>query len=350
MNILIGILKESYFLMEKMSPYLVFGFLFAGVMHAFMDTKTVAGHLGKNDLLSVLKASVFGIPLPLCSCSVIPSAISLRKDGASKGAVLAFLISTPTTGVDSIFATYSLLGPVFTVYRIAASFLTGSAAGIISNLFKEDGKNAIDVHSDECKFCHNGNEHHHSISEKIRGIFGHAFGTLLRDSGPALIGGVLAGGVITFFLPENIIAEYMGSGIKAMLIMLVMGIPMYVCATASIPIAAALMFKGLAPGAAFVFLVAGPATNIVTMSVVAKTLGKRSLMIYLGSIIAGSLILGGIFDKLYRYFYGSAAAELGHIHAQMLPEWVGFVSTGILCVLIARHIFKKAASRARRQG
>ena len=340
MDIILGIIKESYFLLNKMAPYLLFGFFFAGVLHIFIKTDTIAEHLGKNNLFSVIKASLFGIPLPLCSCSVIPAAMSLRKEGASKGAVLSFLISTPTTGIDSIFATYSLLGPVFTIYRIIASFITGTIAGIAANIFRIDEAAYEKKDAPKCKLCPDKKDHSHSTGYKIKGIFSYAFGDILKDTGPALILGVLIGGAITFFLPENVISAYLGSGIKAMLIMLLLGIPMYVCATASIPIAASLMLKGLAPGAAFVFLVAGPATNMVTMAVVARNMGKRSLVIYLGSIITGSLLLGSVLDKMYPYFYKTGTVGLDHFHMEMIPSWTGIASSTVLVALIVYNFLK----------
>lgn len=336
MNIIMAILQESYLLFNKMSPYLLFGFLFAGVLHIFLDTGTVARHLGKGNFLSVIKASLFGIPLPLCSCSVIPTGMSLYKEGASKGSVLSFLISTPTTGVDSIFATYSLLGGLFTVYRILASFVTGVLAGIITNFFIKRDPSSAPKDKGECKMCHIDQEHVHGIPHKIKSVFGYAFGDLIKDSGVALLAGVIIGGIIMYLFPEDFIVRYLGSGIKAMLVMLVIGIPMYVCATASIPIAAALMLKGINPGAAFVFLVAGPATNIVTMMVVAKNMGAKTLVIYLGSIAFGSIVLGIFLDKIYLYFYQAESFRFILQHREMIPAWIKMSASVILFVLIIK--------------
>lgn len=306
-DIIIGILGESYLLFVRMAPYLLFGFFFAGILHIFINTETIARYLGGNNLGAVIKAALIGVPLPLCSCSVIPSAMSLRKEGASRGAVLSFLISTPTTGIDSIFATYSLLGGLFTVYRIIASFLTGVVSGVIANLFIKEDRDIAPRKETICKLCHSEENHVHTVRHKIKGVFNYAFGDILKDTGMPLVLGVLVGGIITFFIPEGFIETYLGSGIKAMLVMLVIGIPMYVCASASIPIAAALIIKGINPGAAFVFLVAGPATNIVTMAVVAKNLGRKALIIYLGSIVVSSLTLGIVLDNIYVYFFHAEA-------------------------------------------
>ena len=344
MNTVAGILKEAYFLLEKMSPYLLFGYLFAGILHVFVKTETVSRHLGKSNFLSVMKASLSGIPLPLCSCSVIPAAMSLRKEGASKGAVLAFLISTPTTGVDSIFATYSLLGGLFTVYRIIASFVTGLLAGTAANVLIRGDRPLPPDDTSECKLCDAEGMHAHSVAQKIKGVFVYAFGDLLKDSGVSLLAGIVIGGVISYFLPEEFIRTYLGSGVKAMFIMLIAGIPMYVCATASIPIAAALMLKGMDPGAALVFLIAGPATNIVTMTVVAREMGKRALVIYLSSIAFCSIMLGLLMDTVYALF--GRPDSIGYmIHQRaFIPNWLATLSSVVLVALIM-YSYTKASRR-----
>ncbi len=355
MTVITGIFKESLILLNKMAPYLIFGYLFAGILHIFVKTETVSRHLGKNSLGSVVKASLFGIPLPLCSCSVIPAAMSLRKEGASRGAVLSFLISTPTTGVDSIFATYALLGGLFTVYRIIASFVTGVLAGIMANIFIKEDALGNSMEKSECHLCrgdeehgHEHGTHAHSAWEKIKGVFSYAFIDLLEDTGIALLVGIIIGGVIAFFMPGDFIATYLGAGFAAMFVMLIIGIPMYVCATASIPIAAALMIKGLDPGAAFVFLVAGPATNIVTMSVVAKNLGKMSLVIYLGSIVVSSIGLGFLLNILYNKFYSAGSIKFMVHEGAILPDWVSIAASIVLVIMVIytfvkSHLQKKEA-------
>ena len=347
MNSVVGVLLEAYLLLNKMSPYLLFGFFFAGILHIFIKPDMISRHLGQNTTLSVIKASLFGIPLPLCSCSVIPAAMSLRKEGASRGAVLSFLISTPTTGVDSILATYSLLGGLFTIYRIIASFVTGVLAGFISNfLLKGKPLSSGGEQGAVCKQCNATEKHVHSVLDKIKGVFVYAFGDLLRDSGAALVMGILIGGVIAYFVPESFIKEYMGSGLKAMIVMLLAGIPMYVCATASIPIAAALMLKGMAPAAALVFLIAGPATNIVTMAVIKKNMGKQALAVYLFSIIVSSLSLGALFDWICGYFYKSGFALSVLVpHQKAGIEWIGYASSIILLLLISAGTLGKFKTR-----
>ena len=338
----LGIIKESYILLNKMSPYLLFGFMFAGGLHIFFSQETVARHLGKSNAFSVIKAAVFGIPLPLCSCGVIPAAMSLRKEGASRGSVLSFLISTPTSGVDSIIATYALLGGIFTVYRILASFVTGVISGLLANFLIKDEEPVKKVEATKCKMCEAGGHegHTHSFMDKIKGMFHYAFIDLIKDSGGMLLLGILVGGIIMFFIPEEFIRTYLGSGFKAMIAMLIVGIPMYVCATASIPIAAALMLKGMNPGAAFVFLVAGPATNIVTMMVIFKSMGRKALVIYLSSIAVCSVLLGYLLDKVWIFFQTGELKFV--IHQKILfPGWIATISSVILIVFIVYSFLKK---------
>ncbi len=212
MDIVSGILKESYDLLNAMSPYLLFGFFFAGILHIFFSSEVIARHLGKSSFLSVVKAALFGIPLPLCSCGVLPAAMSLRREGASKGAIMSFLISTPTTGVDSILATYSLLGGLFAVYRVIASFFAGVFSGVLANIFTRHEESLTEEKEEKCKLCDEREEHTHTAGFKIKGAFSYAFGELLQDVGKWLVLGIIIGGCIAYFIPEEFIHNYLGSG------------------------------------------------------------------------------------------------------------------------------------------
>lgn len=349
---IVGIGAESWHLLAEMSPYLIVGFIFAGILHVFFSVERISRYLGKGNFISVLKATLFGIPLPLCSCSVIPAVSTLRKAGASKGATLAFLISTPTSGVDSILATYSLLGPVFTVYRVIASFAAGLLAGVGANIFdrridssEEQAKNQT------CVVC--GEEatadgHVHSFGARMRAMIAYSFGELVADIGKWVLIGTLIGGAISYFLPANLIGTYLSSSVLQMLLMLVLSIPLYICATGSLPIAAALILKGISPGAALVFLIAGPATNAVTVTVVSRTLGKRSLAIYLASIVVVSLGMGLLFDLIVPR--GIAAPGNGKVIGMLkLPEIAKIISAVIVLGLIAfqfgRYLIRKFSRR-----
>ena len=339
-----GIFLESVALFLKMSPYLLFGFLFAGLLHVFVSLDAVARHLGKSNIASIVKSVVLGIPLPLCSCGVIPAAVLLKKKGASRGSVISFLISTPITGVDSIFATYALLGPLFAIYRVVSSALTALVAGILANFM------TVPEHPEAGHSEHeHGHMHGHGeeMEEKPRRrfveLFRYAFGELLGDIWKWLILGILLGGIIAFLIPDALIQKYLGSGWQAMLVMLIIGIPMYVCATGSIPIAAALMLKGMSPGAALVFLLAGPATNAVTITVVSRELGKRATILYVLSIAIMSVLAGMGLNALWGRLGGLVPQAL--TPTQMLPPWAEVASAVVLILLVFRSFVAEMIMR-----
>lgn len=340
-----GIIRESLKLLLEMSPYLLFGFAFAGLLHVFVSLGAIARHLGSRNIASVIKSVILGIPLPLCSCGVIPAAISLKKKGASKGSVISFLIATPITGIDSILATYSLLGPLFTIYRILSASITALIAGFLTNWWAPHAKHvhAEGVEFDEsCKACHDEHEameHVDFRGNRVREYFRYTVFELLDDIWKWLVIGILIGGLISYLIPADFINRYLGAGWQAMLIMLVVGIPMYVCATGSIPIAAALMMKGMSPGAALVFLLAGPATNAVTVTVVSKELGKAATAIYVISIAIMSVLFGMLFNKAWSYFNLAAPQILKPM--TMLPLWLKWSSAALLIGLIILIVFKR---------
>jgi uncharacterized membrane protein YraQ (UPF0718 family)/copper chaperone CopZ len=295
-----GTLNESFQLLGRMSPYLLFGFFFAGILRVFSSSEKVARHLGKGRVSSVIKAALFGIPLPLCSCGVIPTAISLRRQGANKGATLSFLISTPTTGVDSILATYSLLGPLFAIYRVVASFLAGVFCGLLGNFSLKETPQPLDVAS-TCDLCDVNEPHLHSILDKIRFMFHYAFVELLEGIGRWLLLGILIGGVITYLIPQEFIENYLGSGWQAMIVMLVVGIPIYVCATGSI---------------------------------LAKELGKKAVALYLISISITSILLGMLLNLIWEIF-AFQKSFLVAMSKEILPRWMEMGSALVLLGLIA---------------
>ncbi len=330
MSVVISILVESFNLLIEMAPWLLMGFFFAGVLYVFFPKEKVTRHLGGKGLLSVIKSALFGVPLPLCSCGVIPVVTSLRKQGASKGACLSFLISTPTSGVDSIFVTYSLLGPLFAAYRVIASFITGIFSGLLANIFTKENYEKKEVVEKSCNICNKTIPHTHSFIDKIKAIFSYGFIELLEDAGRWIILGLLVGGIITYFIPEGFIERYLGSGLLSMLVVLVVAIPIYVCATGSIPIAVALMLKGLSAGGGFIFLFAGPATNAVTITVIGKYLGKKSLVIYLLSIGIASILLGLLLNVLW----GDIEISKVVMQGKMLPMSIKLVCGWMLLLLI----------------
>ncbi len=343
-----------------MSPYLLFGFLFAGILHTFVPDNLVKEHLGSSNIASVIKSTIFGIPLPVCSCGVVPLVMSIKKSGASDGATLSFLISTPITGVDSILATYGIFGWIFTLYRIISSMVIAVVAGIITNImsnpkalkqkFSQEAKKPLLMtkppKKEESKSCCSSNssccESEAKNSSKLEEIFKYAFVTLFKDIAPSLFWGLLIGALITTLMPSDLsqlLEEYQ---LLSYIIVIAIALPMYVCATASLPIAASLMLSGVSAGAAFIFLSAGPATNTVTMGVVKKMLGSRTLYIYLGVISVGSIVFALILDEIFD-FLKIVPKTLVHFHESY--GVMSYISAIIIWGLVLFFVSKKYLKR-----
>jgi uncharacterized membrane protein YraQ (UPF0718 family) len=353
MNFVLGILTESWRLLQESSIYILFGIVVAGILRVVLSPGAVANHLGQGRFLSVFKAALWGIPIPLCSCGVLPAAVSLKKQGANNGATTAFLISTPESGVDSIALTYALLDPIMTVARPAAAFATATAAGLAENVFSREGAQGSVVPDLSCPVdgCCDGvdcppEEHaaHHNISEKLRAGLSYAFGELWGDLAAWFFVGLLLAGLISTLVPAEFMSRHLGGGLPSMLIMLAVGIPLYICATASTPIAAALILNGVSPGAALVFLLAGPATNITSLTVLLKVLGKRATAIYLAAIAVFAVAFGLALDQIYSSFGMSAQAMAGQA-AEVIPEWLQIVGALALLALSFRPIYRRVQVR-----
>ncbi len=326
MDFIINIIKESISFFNEFAIYLVFGFLIAGILHVIFPERFFLQYLGKNNWTSVLKATLFGIPLPLCSCGVIPVAASIRKKGASRGASLAFLVATPQIGTDSFMVTYSLIGWVFGIFRVVASFITAMTAGIITNLITSKDDSAVQADSTELSYS--------TFKQRLKGVFHYIQVELLGSFVNYLVIGILVAGAIAVFVPASFFETYLNNQFLSMILMLIIGIPMYVCATASTPIAASLLMKGLSPGAALVFLLVGPATNAITISTVFKTMGKKAVTIYLVSISLVSIGLGYLLNFLASY----QNLQIMHVHHhEILPDWLTTLGSMILLAMIAGH-------------
>lgn len=285
-------MNEILEVINRMSPYILLGFFLAGVMHAFVPNGLYQKYLGTKSFRSVLNAAILGVPIPLCSCGVIPTAMSLRKEGASKGAAVSFLIATPQTGIDSIIATYSLMGLPFALLRPIAALFTALFGGQMVNLTDNDKNETAPSNTKACSSVKS------SFKDKVIETFRYAYVEMIQDIGRWLIVGLVVAGLITVFVPESFFALFAGNSLLSMLLVLVFAIPMYLCATGSIPIAVALMMKGLSPGTALVLLMAGPAVNAASMLVVGKVLGKKTLIIYILSITLGAILFGLGIDYL----------------------------------------------------
>lgn len=301
MNYITDFLNNFFVLVDAMSIYIMVGLLFAGVLKQLVPSDFVSKNLGTDSTGSIIKATLFGIPLPVCSCSVIPIAQGLRKEGASKGAVQSFLISTPITGVDSILATFSFFGIVFTVFRVISSIIIAISVGLIQNFVEKEKVEVVKtkVESSTCSSSSCACETKTKKKFSIKEVFSYAYGTLFVDMVKALFIGLLLGAVFTTFIPKEYSSLLFDNQILTYFVILLFAIPLYTCATASLPIAAALMIQGMSPGAVFIFLTAGPATSAVTMSIVYKMLGRTSLIIYVTTIAILSLIFGFGFDILF---------------------------------------------------
>jgi len=344
MEYIIGIAQECWLILQEAAPYVLFGFATAGLLKAFLIDNFIARHIGENSTGSVLKASLLGIPLPLCSCGVIPAAVELRKQGASKGGSAAFLVSTPESGVDSIAITYALLDPVMTIIRPVAAFVTATVTGILVNRLPEEQQPGP-IETDNGCGCPpvSGNERPPLLKRIVSGMF-YAFGELLKDIGSWILLGVIIAGLISYFVPDEFFASFFTGELSSLFVMLLVGIPLYICASASTPIAAALILKGVSPGAALVFLLAGPATNAATITIVGRFWGRKATVVYLLSISICSLLIGWLTNRLYAFtgwdisqsisvvdahepsLFSSVAAIL--LFALILRSWLPWLTTG----------------------
>ena len=322
---------------------MLLGFFIAGILYVFIKPETIGRYLGGGKVRSVFLAALAGIPIPLCSCGVLPAAAGLKRQGADNGATLSFLISTPESGIDSIPLTFALMDPIIAVIRPVAAFITAVVTGLFENFStqrKNSSENLSQISCSDSSDCgcnvtvvNPGNPMEKSFTAKIVSGLKYAFVDLLGDIGKWFILGILMAGMITYMIPDALFESYLANNFIAILVMLVAGIPMYVCATSSTPIAAALVLKGLNPGAALVFLLAGPATNVASMSVVSGLLGKKSLMIYLGSISICSILLGFFTDMLY-YSLGISATAVAGQAADIIPHFIQMGSAVILGILL----------------
>jgi len=328
----------------EMAPYLLLGFLIAGLLNGLFSKEWLQKQLGKPGWGSSIKAALFGVPLPLCSCGVIPTGVSLHKKGASKGATTSFLISTPQTGIDSILITYGMMGWAYAIVRPIIAFITGIFGGYFVDNFDKTTTEMKDAQC--CDDCEVDEGRRHWFDR----IFKYAFVEFLQDISRWLIIGLVLASVISMLVPEQFFEEgILSEPIVSMLLVLVASIPLYVCATGSVPIAAVLLMKGISPGAAIVFLMAGPATNIATFTVIWNAIGKRMTIIYLASIIIGAMAFGIIIDYLLPEAWLSyfSITEMISEHHHFLPYWLSMGSAVLLIILIVnaeiqRYLPKKS--------
>ncbi|RLA60382.1 MAG: permease [Epsilonproteobacteria bacterium] len=314
------------------SPFLLLGIVVAGLLHSFVKISLIKKLMGGKKVSSIFTASLLGIPLPLCSCSVIPTAVTLKKSGASNGATSAFLISTPETGIDSLALTYGLIDLPMTIIRPLAAFLTATVAGILQFIFNEEPEEKIEYLKEK-------KIHEEGFKARLKSGISYAFNDLMEDMALWLAIGLLVGALINYFIP----AEYFSilSGWQGKLLILLVGIPTYICASATTPIAASMIIKGMSPGSALLLLLVGPATNISNILVLQKFIGKKGILINVFSIAIISLLLSFLVDFMYEYFAWPLDFKMteGHGHEAFSP-WE-HLSAIFMSLLIIRGIYKE---------
>lgn len=313
--------SQAWELLLESAPYVVFGLLVSGLVSTVLSSAFISRHLGQGRVWPVLKAALFGVPLPLCSCGVLPAALTLKKQGANRGATTAFLISTPESGVDSIAVSYALLDPLLTVARPIAALCTAVAAGVVENLLPQGDEKPLAPALPQ------------SVARRsLREGLHYAFTRVWQDMAGWFFVGLLLAGLITALIPADLMQRWLGGGLPSMLIMLAVGVPIYICASASTPIAAALILQGVSPGAALVFLLAGPATNITSLTVLLSLLGRRATLIYLLVLAVGAVTAGLVVDGLYSMLGLEATSQLGS-GAELVSEPLQWLSAALLLVL-----------------
>lgn len=341
-------------ILNQMSPYILLGFILAGMLHVFIRPDTMSRHLSGHGWRPVVKAALLGIPLPLCSCGVLPTAVALRRQGASKGASTSFLIATPQTGVDSIAATYALLGLPFAIVRPIAALVGSVAGGMAVDRSDKDGDNDMPVTA-SATACSDGCCQSAAEAEAPRGFINkmcaavkYGLTDMVASVGKWLVIGLVVAAVITVAVPDSLFLSLAEYPRLAMLVMVAVAVPMYVCATGSIPIAMSLMLKGLTPGVGFVLLMAGPAANFASVMVLSKSLGRRATAVYVLSVVVTAILFGLLIDYLLPaqwFAIGGAADTIAHCHVEW--PWFPTLCSALLVALLLRAFVAGAAERRR---
>jgi len=354
MELLWQLLVSSWLLAAAMAPYLLLGFLVAGLVSLLLPAAMIIRYLGGESPWAVIRASILGIPLPLCSCGVLPIAVQLRKAGAGKAPTLSFLITTPVTGVDSLLATYSLLGFTIMLARLVCAALIGIVTGLLMTLVEllapierpAVSKTPADLEHEVCAEktcgeCPKAEKKKRAISRVIVYAF---YELPAAISGPILFG-LLLGGALTAFVPPDFIRDHVGTGLAGIALSTVIALPLYVCSSGAIPIAAAMVFKGFSPGAALAFLIASPASNAVGITTVRRVLGNRALLVYLSVILGGAFLSGLVFDWLAfapgDWSLGLPGDSGHHLHLSLFKT----ISAVLLLFMLLFHFGRNLAMK-----
>jgi len=334
-------LHNCWNILVALAPWLLLGAGVAGALHVLLPPNFVRQHLGSGKWQDVFKAAFFGVPLPLCSCGVIPAGVGLRKDGASDGASIAFLISTPQTGVDSIAVSAAFLGWPFAIFKLFSAFVTGLVGGLLTN-WTVPAKPTQPAPGPEQPPTQQVSPTDRTFKEAVS----FAVDDLLHSIWKWVVFGILVSALLSLLLPDNSLADKTWTqGIWGMFAVLAVSIPLYVCATGSVPIAAALVAAGLPPGTALVFLMAGPATNVATLGAVGKTFGRRVTLVYLLAIVIGSVGLGYAFD-----FVIPADVAASHLHQGAHLGVIAPISAAALLLMFVMFAWKDLRNRLQKRG
>jgi len=330
-----------------MSPYLLFGFLVAGILSVTISPAWIERNLGGKGFGPILKASIFGIPLPLCSCGVIPVAASIRHQGSSKAATTSFLLSTPQTGVDSIAITYGMLGPVFGIFRPLAALISGIIGGVLVMFF---GNEKGEVEGKEKTVCTDACCVPPPGQNPFKRLLDYGFIRLPGDIGFALAIGILIAGLMTVVIPQGFLEAYIGGGVLSIILMMLAGVPIYVCATASVPIAAGFMHMGASAGAALAFLIAGPATNAAAFTTTWNFLGRRTALLYMLTVAGSAVGFGLLLNWIIPLFEAVTPEIADHVHLSDNGGWLIHFWAGLmLLVVINSYIVKKYRNKRKRE-
>mgnify|MGYP003715473063 CR=1 FL=1 len=335
MDMLLNILMEVWLVTVAMAPYLLFGFLMAGGLSVLISKDYVRRHLGGHGWLESFKAALFGVPMPICSCGVIPLAASLRKHGASRSATASFLASTPQTGGDSLMITYALLGWVYAVFRAVVAFISGIICGMAVGAVSPPEPEEVPQCRDEC--CQPNQ------APILKRMLSYGFLTLPRDIARAMLLGIILSGIISGLIPENYFADRMGDSVAAMFLMLALGIPLYVCSSASVPIALAFIKAGISPGAALIFLITGPATNTATLTTLWSIIGRRQLFVFLFSLALCALAAGFTMNALPLDL--GIQEQIHHIHSG--TNLVDLLWAGLLIAVLLKGMLPERGKGSR---
>lgn len=359
---LFDLLNNIWLVFLDTAFWLLIGLLAAGLIKSFISEDTMKRWVGGRGIGAILRAALFGAPLPLCSCGVLPAAIGIHRAGASKEATVSFLISTPETSVDSVAVTYALMGPVMAIFRPVAAIVNAVGTGLLTTLIADESvpentgtvvaesccskKEEVKVESSCCaskpekseaSCCSDKNETPHAAEAgKLFKVLSYAGAELLDDISQWMAFGIVLAGIMLTFIPPDWLAQW-GGGLTAMLVMLVVGIPMYICAVASTPVAAGLLLAGVSPGAVLVFLLVGPATNIASFALLKRELGLKVTAVYLLGLSFFSLLMGLLLEWLLLTQQWQVEASLGEAHA-MLPGVVSWVSAFLLIFLAIKPL------------